>query len=232
MDHSQALNQMAAERYLLNDLSPEVRDAFEEHFFDCPECAVDLRTAAAFIDEAKVQLPSLVPSQASGPVKRASKPGWWLNIWRPVFVVPAFAALLLALGFQNLVTLPGLRKHADQPQILAMTTLHGATRGGSPAVITASPTIGVGLAVDLSQEPGSAPVTAYVFDLIDAQGKQVWEGEVAAATSSQNASQRVSIGLPGPMLRNGVYTLVVSGAEAQGARTSLDRYSFNIALTK
>jgi hypothetical protein len=139
---------------------------------------------------------------------------------------------LNGLGFQNLVTLPGLRKHADQPQILAMTTLHGATRGGSPAVITASPTIGVGLAVDLSQEPGSAPVTAYVFDLIDAQGKQVWEGEVAAATSSQNASQRVSIGLPGPMLRNGVYTLVVSGAEAQGARTSLDRYSFNIALTK
>ena len=31
MDHNQAIKEMAAERYLLNELTPELRDAFEEH---------------------------------------------------------------------------------------------------------------------------------------------------------------------------------------------------------
>ena len=67
MDHSEAVEQMLAERYLLNELPPEMRDAFEEHMFDCPECAFDMRAGAAFIDEAKLQLPGLTvePGTAS-----------------------------------------------------------------------------------------------------------------------------------------------------------------------
>ena len=53
MEHIEAVQQMAAERYLLDELPPELRDAFEEHLFDCPECAFDLRAGAAFVDEAK-----------------------------------------------------------------------------------------------------------------------------------------------------------------------------------
>jgi len=47
MDHSEAVREMAAERYLLDELEPEAREAFEEHVFDCPECALDLRAARA-----------------------------------------------------------------------------------------------------------------------------------------------------------------------------------------
>ena len=67
MDHSQAVEQMAAERYLLNELTPEAREAFEEHVFDCHECAMDIRAAAAFVDEAKIQLPALVRPLPSSP---------------------------------------------------------------------------------------------------------------------------------------------------------------------
>ena len=52
MNHSEALKEMAAERYLLDELSPEARDAFEEHMFDCPDCALDVRSGSAFIGEA------------------------------------------------------------------------------------------------------------------------------------------------------------------------------------
>ena len=63
MNHSEAVEQMASERYLLNELTPDARDAFEEHVFDCPECALDLRAGTLFVHEAKVQLPELVASQ-------------------------------------------------------------------------------------------------------------------------------------------------------------------------
>ena len=67
MDHNEAVQQMATEKYLLGELPPELREAFEEHFFDCPECAMDLRTAAAFVEEATVHLPELTgpPSEQS-----------------------------------------------------------------------------------------------------------------------------------------------------------------------
>ena len=53
MNHSEAVEQMTSERYLLNELAPDARDAFEEHVFDCPECALNLRAGALFVHEAK-----------------------------------------------------------------------------------------------------------------------------------------------------------------------------------
>jgi hypothetical protein len=43
MNHQEATELAAVEKYLLDELSPALRDAFEEHFFGCPECSADLR---------------------------------------------------------------------------------------------------------------------------------------------------------------------------------------------
>jgi len=59
MEHTEAIEKMAAERYLLGELAPEELEAFEEHVFDCPDCILDLRAGEAFVAEAKVQLPEL-----------------------------------------------------------------------------------------------------------------------------------------------------------------------------
>jgi hypothetical protein len=53
MDHNQSTNLMAVEKYLLEELTPDVRDEFEEHFFDCEECATDLQATAAFMAAAR-----------------------------------------------------------------------------------------------------------------------------------------------------------------------------------
>ena len=74
MDHNEATKQMAAERYLLDELTPELRDAFEEHAFDCPECSVDLRAGATFIGAAKVELPKIAEASAALPKPEIIRP--------------------------------------------------------------------------------------------------------------------------------------------------------------
>jgi len=235
MDHSEAVQQMMAERYLLDELTPDTREAFEEHFFDCPECALDLRAGAAFVEAAKAQLPRLTSALPVPAPPRSRKPGaqraWWLSWIQPAFAVPAFATLLLVLGYQNLVTYPGLRAAADQPRLLPWAPLHGATRGGANRTITADRRHGVAFPVDLPAQSSIDAYASYSFDLYDPKGKLAWAGVVAAPNESQSDGQRLSLVIPGAMLQSGAYSLVVSGAGAHGERTVIDRYAFDLHLT-
>jgi anti-sigma factor RsiW len=223
---------MAAERYLLDELEPEAREAFEEHVFDCPECALDLRAAAAFVDEAKVQLPALAESAPAPPTmdRPRVKRDWWLAWTRPAFAVPAFATLLLVLGFENLVTLPRLRTEAAQPRLLAWVPLRGDMRGTSAAPIAADREHGVALSLDLSQQPGVAPYPTYSFDLLDPQGKLAWTGVAAAPPASDAGVRRIVLVIPGTSLRNGSYTVAVFGVGPGGERTQVEKYLFELVL--
>jgi hypothetical protein len=232
MDHSEAVQQMAAERFLLNELTPDAREAFEAHFFDCPECALDLRAGAAFVEEAKTQLPELagvlpapVPPRP-GKVKRE----WWLGWLRPAFAAPAFATLLLVFGYQNLVTYPALRASANQPRLLPWAPLHGATRGAH-LTIAADRSHGVALPVDLPPQPSLGAYASYSFDLYDPQGKLAWTGVAAAPADDSSDNRRLSLVIPGAMLQNGSYTVAVSGVAAHGERTEIDKYVFDLHLS-
>jgi hypothetical protein len=231
MDHSEAVQQMAAERYLMDELTLDAREAFEEHLFDCSECALDLRAGVAFVNEAKAQLPALT---ASAPVKattakaKAKRQGW-LSWWQPAIAAPVFATLLIVIGYQNLVTYPALREAADQPRLLPQIALRGATRGGAPTVVTADRKHGVALPVELPQENG---FSRFSFELHDPQGKLAWTGAIAASPDGDNAAQMVSLVIPGAILQSGAYTLTVSGIASQGQQTTLDRYAFDLHLSE
>ncbi len=226
---------MAVERYLLDELTPDAREAFEAHLFDCPECTLDLRAGAAFVEEAKAQLPELgrtlpapIPIRSHEPkVKRE----WW-QVWlQPAFAAPVFATLLLVIGYQNLVTYPALRAAASQPRLLPWAPLHGATRGGALLTIAADRRQGVALPIDLPPQPSMGAYASYSFDLYDPQGKLAWTGVAAAPAGDAGAHQRLSLVIPGAMLQNGAYTVAVSGIAAQGQRTEVDKYVFNLRLT-
>jgi len=56
ISHEEAVQTLATEKYLLGELRPELRHQFEEHLFDCRQCAFDLWAAATFLAHAKVIL--------------------------------------------------------------------------------------------------------------------------------------------------------------------------------
>ena len=175
MDHNEAIHSMAVERYLLDELPPELRDAFEEHLFDCPECAMNLRSGAAFVEGAREHLPALVASSPSigSPSTSVSsnshKKNWFFN-WQAAFAAPIFAALLAIVGYQNLTTIPHLRAVVDEPRLLPWTSIHAGTRGGAAIILNLSHHQGAVLLIDLPQDPG---YTSYAFDLLNPEGNVV-----------------------------------------------------------
>src|SRR5215475_12225763 len=151
MDHDQAIESRACERYLLGELPPVAREAFEEHYFSCPACAAELRAAADLVGAARVVLSaSLAPARES-----------WLRWLRPVVAVPAFASLLLLLVYENVVYLPQLNK-AAAPRILDMHSLIAANTRGESLVFSVAPNEPFGLYVDV---PADAAHTRYELRL-------------------------------------------------------------------
>ncbi len=53
MDHQEAVSLEATEQYLLGTLDEDQREAFEEHFFGCLECAEDVRAGMAVVAVAR-----------------------------------------------------------------------------------------------------------------------------------------------------------------------------------
>lgn len=230
MDHNEAIQNMAVERYLLNDLPSELRDEFEEHLFDCPECAMDLRTGAAFVNETRVQLPALIgsvpsigtPASAASPSPR--KKNWFFSL-QAAFAVPAFAALLAIVGYQNVSTIPHLRTAAEQPRILPWTSIHAGTRGGAATPLNASRSGGAILLIDLPQESG---YTSYAFDLLNSEGKVTWSQTKAAPGMNNPNAGTISLWIPGSGLQQGSYTLAISGVSAAGEKTPIDRRTLEL----
>ena len=48
-----AIQTLAAESYVLGDMTPVEREEFERHFFECAECAQDVRDAVDLMDASR-----------------------------------------------------------------------------------------------------------------------------------------------------------------------------------
>ena len=226
MNHEEAIQEMATERYLLDEMSPELREAFEEHLFDCPECAFDVRAGNVFLDEAKVQLPQLAAQKPVAEAPRIApvreKKSWWSWLTMPALAAPAFAALVAVIAFQNLSTIPSLRTAATEPRIISPSSLHADTRGGETLVLQADRKQGVDVLIDVPQG-----YSFYEVALTDPQGKRFWTATVAAPETGT-----LSLSIPGEGLQQGLYTLNLAGLSSQGARTELARRVLDVHLNQ
>ena len=222
---------MATERYLLDELSPEFREAFEEHMFECQECAFDVRAGNVFLNEAKVQLPEVItaaPRQVR-PARTEPKKSFW-SLWaipdfRPAFAVPTLAVLLGVIAFQNLFTIPSLHTAASQPRLVPWTSMHMGTRGAEPIAVQADRSRGAVVLIDLPRQSGYA---SYAVDLYDPQGKRFWTQTIAVSAENDAGSGTLSLLIPGTRLQQGKYSLNLAGISPQGARTELGRRALDV----
>lgn len=193
MDHEVAAKTHAIERYLLGEMPGSERDAFEEHYFACAECAAEIRSASELTREMKAALRDLQSR------RKASPPGW-LSWFRAPVLVPTFVALSLAIvvGYQNLAVLPDL----EAPRSMASALiLDGRTRGDAPQLKIGAP-LRFTTAVD-----GAASARLRV-EILGSSGSAVRKGEVAAPGSGS----ALDVYFPG-RLSAGRYELVVRDGE-------------------
>src|SRR5271168_754866 len=77
MNHNEATQLGAAEKYVLRELADEQREAFEDHFFNCRECNADVKEAMIFADTAREVFDEPEQSKLSKVEPQSSAAGWF-----------------------------------------------------------------------------------------------------------------------------------------------------------
>src|SRR5260370_4886543 len=230
MDHNEATELQAALKYVLRELTPVQRDAYEEHYFDCAECAVDIKALATFADTVR----QVLRQESANSVARdpLPAPNRWFAWFRPIVAVPAFAALLLMLGYQSFVSVPRWKNLATQsaaPQVLPMFSLIAAnTRGPDSLTFHVRPGERFGLYADV---PTDTAYRVYILRLVDAAGHSA-----LLRSLSYEEAQKTQVVEVNPGERSGSYEIVVSGLPKPesdpGKATILATMKFTVEFRK
>jgi len=209
--------------------TPELRAEFEEHYFECAECAMDLRATTAFLDAARAEFKAASTTKPL-PIAAAKRRGPWL--WRPSFVMPALAACLLFIAYQNTVVVPRLHHQIAQfnaPEVVPSVALVGGnSRGGQMPLIVVPAAHPFLLLLDI---PTQDRFPSYTCSLYSPTGKLAWQVQVSA----QEAKDTISITVPTAGRMDGKYSLHVHGnTGASNPETAVDlvRYSFVLKTQK
>jgi hypothetical protein len=226
MEHKEAVRLQAAEKYLMGELSNAQRDEYEEHYFDCPSCAEELKATVAFMESAKqvahhenLQPVRPAPERAA----QTERPGFfaWL---RPAFAIPVFAALLFFIGYQNAITIPRL-KQSEAHAVTASTykpfslPALGTRAEGTPFRVSVRANEAFTLDVDM---PGNSS-DGYLCQVRDQSGRVY----LSQPISSEAAKDSVHLLFPGGSMSAGSYTLLVFKGQdsAADASTAVARQS-------
>lgn len=234
MDHATVVRQKMTERYLLDELDPQVRDEFEEHYFDCQECALDVKAGAVFIEQSKAALAEqkeTAPALQTVPGGRAlaGLPPW-MRWFRPATVIPVLAILLAAILYQGLVEVPKMQQALNAPQVLPWAQVNIGTYGGEDKIVTTRPGQGFLLFVRI---PPDGVYARYTAELYDPAGKREWSVAIPV-TAAQGAPQQDQwpVQVPPANRQSGTYSLVVSGVTGAGEVRKVGQSTFEIHVEK
>lgn len=206
MDHQEAARAQTVERYMLGELRGAERDEFENHFFECTECAEAVRSGVWLADNAAAEWRS---SPALESVKVPSQRRSWLQSrwWQAAFAAPAFA--LSAVSLLWMEDHRRLQSEVDlalAPQGFSSVQLN-TTRGAGEATVTRDRRF---FAVSFYIEPDALPEYA-----VEIAGNGI---APATVLLPQQKNQRYNILLPVARYRSGAYSIDVKGGPGTDGR--------------
>ena len=198
MGHEEAVATQAAVRYLAGELSPADRDAFEDHFFDCPDCAAEVRLGHVFAANMRAV------ARERKAVRQATSLPETFRVWlrrKPAVALSLAVNFVLAIGV-GYILMTGAPPSVE-PQLLPAYFAPAQSRGaevheiraGSPAFLARIP------------EP-EAKYGALSYEILNAAGSR----EAAHETPTLAAEGgNLYLQVPVKALPAGVHTLVVRG---------------------
>jgi len=212
MDHLEADNTKAVERYMLGDLSVSEVEEFERHFFDCPQCSEELRMLTIFQENARAvfgeQDLTPIPASVHAPESAA---GWWRG-FSPLFWnrswVPAMAALVIGVfvGYIAFTMSEGAQATKGYP-------LYALARGGETLVSPLARSKFYRVYFDKTWDGNYASYRAVVRDAAGAT-------KLSTPVDLDADDEQVDVLLPTRKLASGKYVLVMLGTNA-GKETEL-----------
>lgn len=226
MEHDEAERLLAVERYILNELSPEETDRFEEHFFACSDCAEAIRSASVFRDGLKAVATEQYADRAHQ-ARRGKNWRAWFQL--PVLVpIAAAAALAVVVVYQQAIVIPNLNGRVASLSVPRPATLIMARpleRGAEANVVrvppASSPTIYFDPPID------AKPYPRYRCEIHD--GNRVIASLMLDAPP---AGQPFAVNLHGISSSARDYMIELYGVPAEGNPSPgnlIARYSFRVS---
>ena len=209
MSHDQAVSSHAPERYLLGELDPAERDAFEGHYFDCTACFNEIKRGSQFLSYSR----ELLDRQP----EETGLAAWLGDLRRPA---PAFvtAALLCALGIGTYQQVQ--LANARSPKVEASYYVPNDVKGAAK-VISVPRKSQLSLSADFTPKSEFA---SYRAQIVSESGKVEYALQVVANETGYS----ITIGLPASDLHAGAHSLVIQGVRGDGTATELSRGSFDL----
>ncbi len=232
MDHNLAIENNAAERYLLGELNEVEIEEYEEHYFSCPICAQEVKLGSEFIDNArKVFKTDFIPESKPVPTPSIT---WGQRFWHSMLQpAPVFAVIALAvLGGFNVYQSAVIRD-LRQPEIVTSEDVFRSGRSGRAGrTIEADWVVQArrNAAVHISFEIPVEAYTSYQVDVLDGSGNSKLSRPMDV--SAEQANDTIDMRFPKGVLEAGKYTLVIQGVNSNAsknqAKSEIARYSFEV----
>lgn len=190
---------MAAEAYILDDLEPAERNAFEEHFFDCTDCASDVLDAAAVADGVRTDIADGERTETTNVVPFPHPYSRWA-------AAAAAIAIAAVLSYHYWPRPPARQTAPLVRNVVAeqMIDLDAARATQTSYLVIRNQSVSVGFVI-----PVTDPHPPYVCELRDDAGGHLM-GSKTVSTKDE-AANAVSLVIPAGKFHNGNYTLGIRG---------------------
>lgn len=229
MQHSEIERDCLIDRYVRNTLRAAERQAFEEHFLDCPQCLEQIEIASSLRQALRESAVEAISQSLPAPARPRRWFGWnWVQAGAAACLVVAMVTSFVFFrqmrdarselasaqsSFER--ELGSVRGLASSPEVYVL----GQSRGSSNVREIALPREARWMVFSVEMDTTQFP--SYRAALSDSSGKNIWQRDGIHPASPDS----IGVSVPSNVLAPGVYSLTIATSGQSGDQSTLTRFS-------